>query len=52
MAILDYIAIAAYFIVIASIGYYFARKQDSAEEFALGNRKVKWWAAGISMMAS
>ena len=52
LRLLDYIAIAVYFVVIAGIGAYFARKQTSAEEFALGNRKVKWWAAGISMMAS
>lgn len=52
LSVLDYASIIIYFLVIAAIGYYFARKQDSAEEYALGNRKVKWWAAGISLMAS
>ncbi|MGA1531106.1 MAG: sodium:solute symporter family transporter, partial [Kiritimatiellia bacterium] len=49
---IDYAVIAVYFLIVAAIGAWFARKQNSAEEFALGNRKVKWWAAAISMFAS
>ncbi|WOO43440.1 sodium:solute symporter [Rubellicoccus peritrichatus] len=49
---LDWVVVALYFCVIAGIGFYFARKQDSAEEFALGNRQVKWWAAAVSLMAT
>jgi SSS family transporter len=52
MKFLDYMVIVIYFLVVAGVGTYFARKQTSSEEFALGNRKVKWWAAGISMFAS
>jgi solute:Na+ symporter, SSS family len=55
MGLIDYLFIALYFIVVAVIGAIFARKQakqQTSEEFALGNRKVKWWAAGISMFAS
>jgi SSS family transporter len=51
LAIIDYIVVIGYFIILASIGFYFA-KQESSAEFSLGNRKVKWWAAGISMFAT
>jgi SSS family transporter len=48
----DYLVIAAYFVAMAAIGFYFGRKQETAEEFTLGGRKVKWWAAGLSMFAT
>ena len=48
----DYAIMVIYFIFMAGIGIYFARKQNSSDEFALGNRKVKWWAAGVSMFAT
>lgn len=51
LAVIDYIVVIGYFLVLASIGFYFA-KQESSAEFSLGNRKVKWWAAGISMFAT
>lgn len=48
----DYAVMLFYFCIMAGIGVYFATKQNSSEEFALGNRNVKWWAAGISMFAT
>ncbi len=48
----DYIVIVFYFAFLGSIGWYFSRKQESSAEFSLGNRKVLWWAAGISMFAT
>jgi SSS family transporter len=51
LAVIDYIMVIGYFVILASIGFYFA-KQESSAEFSLGNRKVKWWAAGISMFAT
>ncbi len=52
LAWLDYVVIVAYFGLISGIGVYFSRKQESSAEFSLGNRKVVWWAAGISMFAT
>lgn len=51
LAIIDYAVVICYFVVLASIGFYFS-KQESSAEFSLGNRKIKWWAAGISMFAT
>lgn len=48
----DWVFISIYFMIVAGIGYYFAKRQTGAASFALGNRNTKWWAAGISMMAS
>ncbi|HRJ73268.1 MAG TPA: sodium/solute symporter, partial [Terrimicrobiaceae bacterium] len=48
----DYVVIVLYFAFISGIGFYFSRKQESSAEFSLGNRKVVWWAAGISMFAT
>jgi SSS family transporter len=52
LSVLDYALIALYFALISGIGLYFSRKQDTSAEFSLGNRQVKWWAAGISMFAT
>lgn len=52
LGVADYGVILAYFAIMAGIGLYFGKKQDSPEEFTLGGRKVKWWAAGLSMFAT
>lgn len=49
---IDYLAIVIYFALITGIGVFFSGRQESSAEFSLGNRKVKWWAAGISMFAT
>lgn len=51
LTLLDYAVVAGYFIILATIGFWFS-KQESSAEFSLGNRKVRWWAAGISMFAT
>lgn len=51
LAWIDYVVVVGYFAVLAGIGFCFSRQESSAE-FSLGNRKVKWWAAGISMFAT
>lgn len=48
---IDYGVIVLYFVILGVIGSRFTR-QESSEEFTLGNRKVKWWAAGLSMFAT
>lgn len=52
LSFIDYAMIVGYFVAIFLIGVYFSRKQDTSAEFSLGNRQVKWWAAGISMFAT
>jgi len=52
LAFIDYAVIAAYFLFLAGIGWYFSRQKESSSEYSLGSRKVQWWAAGISMFAT
>lgn len=49
---LDYVSLLGFFSVVAFVGIYFSRKQKTSEGFALGDRKIAWWMAGISMFAS
>jgi len=48
----DYAGLLMYFSVVAFVGIWLTRKQSGAEGFALGDRKIPWWMAGISMFAS
>jgi solute:Na+ symporter, SSS family len=50
--LLNYTILAFYLIGMLAIGLHFARKQESGETFFLGNRKLPWWAVGMSMYAS
>ena len=48
----DYGVVVLYFLCMAGVGAFFASRQKTSDEYALGNRNVKWWAAGISMFAT
>jgi SSS family transporter len=49
---LDYLAIAVYFLGMAAIGFHFARRNKSSDDFSLGGRTVPWWAGAVSMYAT
>ena len=48
----DVAGLLIYFATVAFAGLYFTRKQKTSDSFALGDRKIPWWMAGISMFAS
>lgn len=48
----DYAALAAYFAASLAIGWWWRRKKQSSGEFFLGDRRLPWWAAAISFMAT
>ncbi|MBD3266863.1 sodium/solute symporter [bacterium] len=48
----DYIVLTVYLGAMVGIGYYFSRKEGSTERFFVGNRKIMWWAVGISIFAT
>ena len=52
LSVIDYAVMFVYLMLMAWIGFHFARKQNTSDEYALGNRKVKSWAAGVSMFAT
>src|SRR6188508_2282077 len=41
-----------YFFVIIFIGLWMGRKEDSLEDFALGGRRIPWWAVLASIIAA
>jgi Na+/proline symporter len=53
LALIDWLAVAAYFLFNILIGlYYRKRATASTEDYFVGGRKVTWWLAGTSMVAT
>src|SRR6266568_1611791 len=48
----DIAVIAVYFVVIFAIGFYFARKERTSEDYFLASRNVGWFAIGASLFVS
>src|SRR3954451_8228754 len=49
---IDTAVLLLYFIVIISIGLYMGRKEESLKDFALGGRRIPWWAVFASLIAA
>ncbi len=49
---LDIGVIAVYFVIIFSIGLYFARRERTSEDYFLASRNVGWFAIGASLFVS
>jgi len=53
LTFLDWLVIAAYFLMNLAIGLYYARRaRGSTTDFFLSGRDVPWWLAGTSMVAT
>jgi len=50
--VVDGIIILFYFVLITAIGLYMGRREDSLNDFALGGRRVPWWAVMASIIAA
>lgn len=50
--LVDGLIILLYFVTIASIGLYMGRREESLHDFALGGRRVPWWAVMASIIAA
>src|SRR5580698_7104542 len=49
---LDLVVIALYFVVVAWIGFHFARRQTSTEAYFVARRAIPSWAMGLSVFAT
>jgi SSS family solute:Na+ symporter len=49
---IDTTVLLLYFVVIISIGLYMGRKEESLKDFALGGRRIPWWAVFASLIAA
>src|SRR5712664_3173165 len=52
LAGIDIAIIAVYFVIIFAIGFYFARKERTSEDYFLASRNVGWFAIGASLFVS
>jgi SSS family solute:Na+ symporter len=50
--VLDGFIILVYFVAITAIGLYMGRREKSLSDFALGGRRVPWWAVMASIIAA
>ncbi len=50
--VVDAVIILVYFVVITAIGLYMGRRENSLHDFALGGRRVPWWAVMASIIAA
>jgi SSS family transporter len=48
----DALIIVVYFVVIVWIGLYMGRRENTLHDFALGGRRVPWWAVMASIIAA
>ncbi|MBN2457004.1 MAG: sodium/solute symporter [Sedimentisphaerales bacterium] len=48
----DYIVILLYMIGVVSVGVFLSKRQRDSEDYFLGGRKIPWFAAGLSLVAS
>jgi SSS family solute:Na+ symporter len=49
---IDSTVLLLYFVVIISIGLYMGRKEENLNDFALGGRRIPWWAVLASIIAA
>lgn len=52
MHIVDWVVLALYIAVVVAIGVWANRRQTDTEAYFLGNRNMRWWAAGLSIIAT
>src|ERR1044071_7169032 len=50
--VLDAAIVLVYFVVIAAVGLYMGRRERTLSDFALGGRRVPWWAVMASIIAA
>jgi len=48
----DYIMLTVYLGALVWMGFYFARREKSTDDFFLAGRRVPWWAAGLSIFGT
>lgn len=50
--LIDGLIVVFYFVAITAIGLYMGRREKSLHDFALGGRKMPWWAVMASIIAA
>lgn len=49
---LDFVVLAVYLLAMVGVGFYFARKNKSTDDYFRGGQRIPWWAAACSIYAT
>jgi hypothetical protein len=49
---IDSTVLLLYFVLIMTVGLYMGRKEENLKDFALGGRRMPWWAVLASLIAA
>ncbi len=49
---IDYLAIGGYFVFLILLGMYFSKREKSTDDYFRGGKRVVWYAAGLSIVAT
>ncbi|MEO0333473.1 MAG: sodium:solute symporter, partial [Bacteroidota bacterium] len=52
LSTIDIITLSLYLLGMVALGFYFARRNNSTEEYFVGNRAFKGWVIGLSMLST
>jgi len=52
LSTIDLLTLGIYLLGMVALGFYFARRNNSTEEYFLGNRAFKGWVIGLSMLST
>jgi SSS family solute:Na+ symporter len=52
MTFYDFAIVAVYVAFLLGMSIYFNRRQENLEDYYVGGRSVRWWASGLSTMAT
>lgn len=52
MSALDWLIVLAYAGFVVGVGAWAHRRQRSTEDYFLGGRRLRWWAVGVSLVAT
>ena len=48
----NYAVLVAYFAAVLGVGFYFARRNKTTDDYFRGGKGIPWWAAGCSIFAT
>ena len=52
MSVLDWLVFGIYFLLVVILGFAAGRKSTGVEGYLMGNRRLRWWPIGLSVMAT
>ncbi|MHC4460971.1 MAG: sodium:solute symporter family protein [Planctomycetota bacterium] len=48
----NYAVLGIYLLALIAMGFYFARREKTTDDFFLAGRRIPWWAAGLSIFGT